>query len=229
MRLTLVLLAGLALAAAASAASTPLEQRLAGVATTVAGRTADVRCYDVAGWAALGASEGWNPDQVFGGVIPGSNLAELSPRVCAGLAAYVAAPPTTTCTKTATKTVTRRVWKRVKMRGKWTRKRVAVRVKVSTTSAVGCAPPGDSLLALWTLAHESFHITGIHDEPTADCWGIQAMELVALRLGAHPLNARRMGEAAYAHYARFPRPGYNSPECRQGGSLDRSPADGRFP
>ena len=120
MRLTLVVLASLALAGVAGAATTPLEQRLAGVATTVAGRTADVRCYDTAGWAALAASEGWNPDQVFGGVIPGSNLVELSPRVCAGLAAYVGAPPTTACTKTTTKTVTRRVWKRVKVQGKWT-------------------------------------------------------------------------------------------------------------
>ena len=153
---------------------------------------------DEAGWAALAASEGWNPAEVWGGVIPGSNLAELSPRACGALAAYVAAPPATTCTETTTKTVTRRVWKRVKVRGKWTRKRVAVRVKVSTKSVVGC-PTGDSLSAFWTLAHESFHVGGIRDEPTADCYAIQAVELVALRLGSHPLNARRMGEAAFAY------------------------------
>jgi hypothetical protein len=227
-RLLLVAFAALALAGVAAAA-TPLEQRLGEVATLVAGRTAQVRCYDEAGWAALGAAEGWNPAEVFGGVVFGTTLAELSPRVCTALAAYIAAPPARACSRATTRTVTRRVWRRVRVRGTWTRKRVAVRVKVRTTSPVGCAPPGDSLIALWTLAHESFHVAGIKDEATADCWGIQAMELVALRLGAHPLNARRMGEAAYLHSTQFPRPGYTSPECRQGGALDRSPADGRFP
>ena len=82
---------------------------------------------------------------------------------------------------------------------------------------------------MWVLAHESFHVHGIHDEPTAECWGMQAIPLVAQRLGAHPANARRMADLAWTAYRRSPSPGYDSPECRENGALDRSPGDGRWP
>ena len=87
--------------------------------------------------------------------------------------------------------------------------------------------------ALVVLAHEAIHLTGERREGVTECLALQAAVPLAARLGIDDDRARRMLERAYdqrlaersairAAYA-LPR------ECRDGGSLDRRPADTRFP
>jgi hypothetical protein len=87
--------------------------------------------------------------------------------------------------------------------------------------------------ALVVLAHEAIHLSGERREGVTECLALQGAVPLAARLGIDDGQARRMLEQAYerrlaersairAAYA-LPR------QCRTGGSLDRSPGDGRFP
>jgi len=87
--------------------------------------------------------------------------------------------------------------------------------------------------ALVVLAHEAIHLSGERREGVTECLALQAAVPLASRLGIDDGQARRMLDRAYerrlaersairAAYA-LPR------QCREGGSLDRSPGDGRFP
>ena len=83
------------------------------------------------------------------------------------------------------------------------------------------------------LAHEAIHLGGERREGVTECLALQAAVPLAARLGIDDDRAGRMLERAYdqrlaersairAAYA-LPR------QCRNGGSLDRRPADPRFP
>lgn len=78
----------------------------------------------------------------------------------------------------------------------------------------------DLAFAVVTLSHEAQHIRGTHDEPTAECWGMQRARIVARALGLRVSEA----DALVAYYWRFMYrgldPQFTSPECRQGGTLD---------
>lgn len=82
--------------------------------------------------------------------------------------------------------------------------------------------------ALLTLAHESMHLRGIRSEAAAQCYGLQELPYVAVRLGATPAE----GDAV-AGYALALQPGmptdYQSDECRPGGALDLHPETPEFP
>lgn len=82
--------------------------------------------------------------------------------------------------------------------------------------------------AVLTLGHEAMHLRGIASESVAQCYGIQEMPTVAVRLGSTPEIA-----AAIAAYALALQPGmpqdYRSPECRAGGRLDLHPETAAFP
>jgi hypothetical protein len=98
-------------------------------------------------------------------------------------------------------------------------------------------------LAIQTLAHESVHLysftagrpvlTSRHEEESrADCWGMQLMPRVATALGASSDDATAL--ARWYAEVFYPRqqtaaPEYWSPECRSGGALDLTPADGIWP
>jgi hypothetical protein len=85
--------------------------------------------------------------------------------------------------------------------------------------------------ALAVLAHEAWHLRGVADEGTTECYAFQSGVEVGERFGlsadtAHRMmrrqlvaNANRIGES---FEYRVP------PECREGGRLDLHP-DGRFP
>ena len=83
-----------------------------------------------------------------------------------------------------------------------------------------------TLHALQTLAHEAWHLAGNRSEPVAECYALQTVALVAGRLGASRARARAAaGVVARDLYTRMPA-AYQSPDCRDGGSLDlhrRSP------
>lgn len=78
-------------------------------------------------------------------------------------------------------------------------------------------------LALATLAHESWHLAGVEDEATADCYAIQTVELVASRLGLPADQARGLAAFAKANHRVGQGAAYASSECSDGGALDLRP------
>ena len=86
--------------------------------------------------------------------------------------------------------------------------------------------------SLAVLAHESWHLRGVRDEGTTECYAFQSGVELGRRLGLSEETARRMmrqqlvendlrlgGAAGY----RVP------PDCRNGGALDLHPRSDRFP
>lgn len=83
-------------------------------------------------------------------------------------------------------------------------------------------------LALVTLAHEGVHASGVADEPTAECHGIQYARQAADRLGVDPDYAAELIGLYWDGYGRLP-PTYRSEECREGGALDLDAGRAEFP
>jgi hypothetical protein len=86
--------------------------------------------------------------------------------------------------------------------------------------------------ALAVLAHEAWHLRGVSDEGTTECYALQSGVEVGQRLGLSASTAERMmrqqlvenalrGQASPAY--RVP------PDCRDGGRLDLRPDTARFP
>ena len=72
-----------------------------------------------------------------------------------------------------------------------------------------------------TLAHESWHLRGVVDESETQCYGIQTVEQVAVRLGVSRPNAHVIALWVALEDAASPVGQYHSPECRPGGRYDR--------
>jgi hypothetical protein len=87
------------------------------------------------------------------------------------------------------------------------------------------------ILALHTLAHETWHVRGISDEAAADCYALQSVSTVARTLGTDPVDAQALSTYYAAHFdaIRRPPPNYRSSDCRDGGSLDLHPGSGVWP
>jgi len=92
--------------------------------------------------------------------------------------------------------------------------------------------PNQTARALAVLAHEAWHLRGVSDEGTTECYALQTGVETGQRLGLSAATARQMmrrqlvenalrGEASPAY--RVP------PDCRDGGSLDLRPNTARFP
>ena len=86
--------------------------------------------------------------------------------------------------------------------------------------------------AVAVLAHEAWHLQGIDDEGTTECYGLQSGVELGRRLGLSETTARQMmrqqltenrlhGPATVEYVV--------PPDCREGGSLDLTPGDGQFP
>jgi hypothetical protein len=83
--------------------------------------------------------------------------------------------------------------------------------------------------AVHTLAHEAVHLAGVRDEAEAECYGLQTVDLVAVRLGADRDTARALADYAFARlYPALP-PRYRTDGCRDGGPLDLVPGSATFP
>jgi hypothetical protein len=94
------------------------------------------------------------------------------------------------------------------------------------------APSYFQILGVEVLTHESEHLhgpDGIENEATTDCYAAQRMPTTARLLGESATTARRMA-TVYFRSERWDLPArYRSPQCRQGGALDLTPANGAFP
>jgi hypothetical protein len=86
--------------------------------------------------------------------------------------------------------------------------------------------------ALAVLAHEAWHLRGVRDEGTTECYALQSGVELGQRLGLAEDTARQMMRQQLAENAG--RSGASAeylvpPDCRDGGRLDLNPAITRFP
>jgi hypothetical protein len=86
--------------------------------------------------------------------------------------------------------------------------------------------------ALAVLAHEAWHLRGLRDEGTTECYALQSGVELGRRLGLSERTARQLMRQQLAENVLHSRgsPDYLVPrECRDGGRLDLDPGSGRFP
>jgi len=86
--------------------------------------------------------------------------------------------------------------------------------------------------ALAVLAHEAWHLRGVRDEGTTECYALQSGVELGRRLGLSESTARQMMRQQLVENAL--RSGTTSeylvpPDCRDGGRLDLNPDDAGFP
>jgi hypothetical protein len=86
--------------------------------------------------------------------------------------------------------------------------------------------------ALAVLAHEAWHLRGVRDEATTECYALQSGVELGQRLGLAENTARQMMRQQLAENAG--RSGASAeylvpPDCRDGGRLDLNPDITRFP
>jgi hypothetical protein len=86
--------------------------------------------------------------------------------------------------------------------------------------------------ALAVLAHEAWHLRGVYDEGTTECYALQSGVEIGERLGLSADTAQRMMRRQLVENARRSQssPDYRvPPECRNGGRLDLKPDRTQFP
>lgn len=97
----------------------------------------------------------------------------------------------------------------------------------------GTSPGERSAEAVVVLAHEAVHLGGERREGVTECLALQRAVRLAVRLGMHERDARRLAEALYRQRLserNVIRAAYALPSsCRDGGALDLRPHDPRFP
>jgi hypothetical protein len=101
-----------------------------------------------------------------------------------------------------------------------------------TCAAADCQYTVDITWALQTVAHESYHLLGYTNEAQVDCYGMQSIWFVAMRLGASVSEAQALAQLfAQRIYPlrRTETPTYWSPECRNGGTYDLRPGSSAWP
>lgn len=86
--------------------------------------------------------------------------------------------------------------------------------------------------AIAVLAHEAWHLRGVADEGTTECYALQSGVRIAKRMGLSESGARRLMRAQLVENAIRGRqsPAYALPaDCRDGGGLDLAPENSGFP
>jgi hypothetical protein len=87
----------------------------------------------------------------------------------------------------------------------------------------------EDVLAVHTLAHETWHLHGIGNEATAECYALQTTAQAAAILGADHAAAQATAAYALAHFYPLEPDEYRTSECANGGPLDLRPADSLWP
>jgi hypothetical protein len=86
--------------------------------------------------------------------------------------------------------------------------------------------------AVAVLAHEAWHLRGVRDEATTECYALQSGVELGRRLGLPEETARQLMRQQLTENALRSRasPDYVvTSDCRDGGRLDLAPASSRFP
>ncbi|MBI1377288.1 MAG: hypothetical protein GC157_07390 [Frankiales bacterium] len=90
-------------------------------------------------------------------------------------------------------------------------------------------PSLEEVMAVHVLSHESYHLAGVRSESVAECDAMQRDARTAQALGASPLQARQLATTYWLRVFPDMPPDYRSPDCREGGRLDKTPGDGVWP
>jgi len=86
--------------------------------------------------------------------------------------------------------------------------------------------------ALAVVAHEAWHLRGVSDEGTTECYALQSGVEIGRRLGLSEGTARQLMRQQLTENALRGRGSFEylvPPECRDGGRLDLDPGSTRFP
>jgi hypothetical protein len=86
--------------------------------------------------------------------------------------------------------------------------------------------------ALAVLAHESWHLRGVEDESTTECYALQSGVALGRRMGLDESTAAQLMRQQLTENALRGAESIEyrlTPECRDGGRLDLREDDGRFP
>lgn len=175
-----------------------LSKRAADAAGFVAKKPVEVRCWSPSDWTQLNkeleAIDDVRPSQVEadGRVNAGTAAIQLSPRVCQWLERVERGQVTV-----------------AEIDRSWDR-------RTESGPILGLA----DATAVKVLAHEAEHARGIRNEAAAECFGLQEVPAVALRLGASRAVAREMDRYLWALYPQTEPPGYSSSQCVKGGRMD---------
>ena len=87
----------------------------------------------------------------------------------------------------------------------------------------------EDVLAVHTLAHETWHLHGVRSESIAECYALQTTAQAATLLGADTAAAEATAGYALTHlYPELPDE-YRTGDCGNGGPLDLRPADPSWP
>jgi len=89
------------------------------------------------------------------------------------------------------------------------------RVPVETSKPGVCHDYMNRVFALQTISHESQHLSGIRDEATAECNGMQQLAWFARHFGATAEQARQMAGDYYRDLYQVERPGQLGSEREQ--------------
>lgn len=181
------------------------EKALAAIATPLAGRQVGIECQGF--WAALLSVDGNLGHVTFPDGVHPEDRAHLTRSVCGRLRNFAAQRSKIACLAGSD----------------WSRASFADAIQ--SPCGRRAKPVAEAVL---TLGHEAMHLRGIQAESVAQCYGIQEMPVVAVRLGGTPEDG-----AALAAYALALQPGmpenYRSSECHAGGRLDLHPETPEFP
>jgi hypothetical protein len=86
--------------------------------------------------------------------------------------------------------------------------------------------------ALAVVGHEAWHLRGVSDEGTTECYALQSGVEIGRRLGLSEGTARQLMRQQLTENALRGRGSFEylvPPECRDGGRLDLDPGSARFP
>ncbi len=90
-------------------------------------------------------------------------------------------------------------------------------------------PTREQIIAVHVVSHEANHLRGEFNEATTDCRAMQNDSATAQRLGATPIQARRLALAYWISvYPDMP-DAYRTDKCHEGGPLDSTPTDHIWP
>ncbi len=108
--------------------------------------------------------------------------------------------------------------------------RNVARVDLSCLDSGACGDKQFRLAwALHTLAHEAFHLRGVSQESTAECYAMQTTGQVAVSLGVSARRARQLQRWVWTRgYPNEPDE-YRTPECHNRGPLDVHPFSDAWP
>jgi hypothetical protein len=82
--------------------------------------------------------------------------------------------------------------------------------------------------AVNTLTHEAFHLRGITNEASTQCYAIQTDAWTVVHLGGTPQDGAAVASLVLAEQPNM-QSEYQSADCRAGGSLDLHPETAAFP